>query len=454
MNTDFMTQKGKQLAGDPEPKASDRLSQSIDGPRSFGMLIILVCFFGLGGWAAVAPLSSAAIAIGQVSPDGSQRTIQHLEGGIIRDMSIKEGDHVSEGQRLIVLDTALAEANYQSRFRKLQRLRVVKDRLVAQQGKEKDFSLDVVEEMLSDPTFVQFVKNESATFYIKLKLIDEQVSIYEHQEQQILKEIESLEAQVAGLRAQVTFLDKEIEAKERLLKKGLTRAPELYALQRKRAELDSEANAIVSTIARAHQKNQEVSISKVTFETESFEKIAEQLAQINTEISQAEEAFRAAEDVLKRTDITSPINGRVLKLHYKTLGGVVRPGEPIMVIVPEDEELIVEARLMPSDIDNVSLGMKASVQFSSFMARHMAPLDGEVITLGADVVTDSKTGEAYYPLRISVVAPAFSEETRQIDLRPGMPAEVFVQTGTHTPMQYIFGPVLKSFNKAFREEPA
>lgn len=448
------TQQSLGSLGAAASPASARLKVSIARHRLVGLITILVCFVGLGGWAAVAPLSSAAIALGQVSPDGSQRTVQHLEGGIIREMRIKEGDLVRAGQLLITLDKELAEANYQSRNRKLQRLRIVRDRLLAQQSNDRQFSAEVVSAMLSDPTFVQFVKNESATFYIKLKLIDEQLAIYDRQEKQILNEIDGLKAQVAGLTAQVEFLDREIEAKEGLLTKGLTNAPQLYAVKRKRAELDSEASAIISTIARAYQKNEELKISKLTFQTETFEKIAEQLAQINTEISQAEEALRAAEDVLKRTEIVSPINGRVLSLHYKTLGGVVRPGEAIMVIVPDDEELIVDARLTPNDIDNVSLGMKAKIQFLSFMARHTLPLDGEVITIGADVVTDPKTGESYYPLRVTVSASGQDHEARQIDLRPGMPAEVFVQTGSHTPLQYIFGPMMKSFGKAFREEPA
>jgi HlyD family secretion protein/epimerase transport system membrane fusion protein len=437
----------------PDRDPGARLKRGIRGTRFAGLLIIFIMFFGLGSWASLAPLSSAAIAIGQVSPDGSQRTVQHLEGGIVSELKIREGDTVTRGQPLIILDRALALANFQSRLRKLKRLEISRDRLLALQNRASDFSVDLGEDWQADPTFVQFARNEQMTFGIKQKLFNEQIEIFRRQEQQVLNEIDGLAAQEHGLREQVQLLETEIGVKEELLRSGLTRMPELLALQRKRAELIGEANALVSTAARAHQKIEEIKIAILSFESESFEKIAEQLAQLNTEISQAEEAFRATGDVLKRTEILSPINGRVLKLHSKTLGGVVRPGEPIAVIVPEDEELIVDARLTPSDIDNVQLGMKANVQFMSFMARHMKPMQGEVTRIGADVVTDPQTGEIYYPLRVRVDRPEEGGQLKMVDLHPGMPADVFLQTGTHTPLQYVFGPILQSFHRAFREEP-
>ena len=428
------------------------LRKAIRGPWIAGTLVIAICFGGFTSWAAVAKLSSAAIAPGQVSPDGSQRTVQHLEGGIVREIHIREGDPVRRGQIIFVLDKALAKANFRSRYRKLQRLLIVRDRLLAQKEGRETFEVPITEEMSLDPTYLQFANNEIATFKVKRKLTTEQYEIYSRQELQVLREIDSLRAQSKGFNDQIAFLDKELEAKRKLLKRGLTRAPELYALERKHAELSSENSAILSTVARAMQKIEEIRIAKVTIKTELLEEVAEQLAQVNTEIAQAEEALTATDDVLLRTDIRSPIDGRVLELHHKTIGGVVRPGEPILTIVPDNEELIVDARLSPTDIDNVALAMRAKVQLSSFMARHMLPLEGEIIQIGADVVTDPDTREKYYSLRVRVDDEDMLRMSAEIDLQPGMPAEVFVQTGTHTPLQYIADPILKSFNRAFREE--
>ncbi|MEX3009616.1 HlyD family type I secretion periplasmic adaptor subunit [Hoeflea sp. TYP-13] len=431
---------------------SHRLRRSIRGLWALGIGVILICIIGFAGWATFTKLSSAAIADGQVSPDGSQRTVQHLEGGIIRNMYVKEGDLVKTGQVLVVLDKVLAEANFRSRYRKLQRLMIVRTRLMAQERGEGDFKPPITEEMQLDPTYREFVENEISTFHLKQRLMTEQLDIYQRQELQVHREIDSLMAQSKGFLDQVVFLEKEIEVKKGLLKVGLVRAPELYALQRKHAELSSESDAILSTVARARQKIEEIGIAKITLKTEALDQIAEQLAQVNTDIAQTEEALNATDDVLLRTRIVSPIEGRVLKLNIRTIGGVVRPGEPILTIVPIDEELIIDARLSPTDIDNVNLGMLAKVQLSSFMARHMLPLDGEVIHIGADVVTDPDTREKFFALRVRVDRDELAERTDGVDLHPGMPAEVFVQTGVHSPLRYIFDPIMKSFNRAFREE--
>ncbi|MEM9333195.1 MAG: HlyD family type I secretion periplasmic adaptor subunit, partial [Pseudomonadota bacterium] len=414
--------------------------------------VISTCFLGVGSWAALAPLSSAAIAPGQISPDGSQRTVQHLEGGIVRQIYVREGDTVSRGQPIMVLDKALAKANYQSQFRKLLRLRVMRDRLLAQESGQIVFQPVISEIVQNDATFKEFVSNEIATFRLKNRLRNEQIEIHERQELQVEDEIRSLTSQAAGMDAQVEFLDAEIKDKQKLVKTGLARLPELYNLQRRKAELTSESDAILSSVSRARQKIAEIRIAKLTLDTENLNEVAEELSRVNSEIAQAEEALNATDDVLLRTDIIAPIDGKILELNYKTIGGVVRPGEPIMTIVPINEELIVDAKLSPTDIDNVSLGMEAKVQLTSFLARHMLPIDGEVFHIGADVTTDPDTKEKFYALRIKVDQEDMEKASQDIELQAGMPADVFVQTGEHTPFRYLADPVIKSFNRAFREE--
>jgi len=428
------------------------LRQSIRGNWIFGLLIIVVCFGGLGTWAAMAPLSSAAIATGQISPDGSQRTVQHLEGGIVSELNVKEGGLVSKGMLLIVLDKAQAEANYQSKNRNLQRLKVVRDRLFAQQSEDPSFSVAIDKDLSNDQTFAQFVKNEITTFYLKRKLEKENFEIFDRQEKQVVSEISSLHSQAQGLKDQLVFINQELQAKQTLERKGLIKKPELFAVQRKQAELSSKASSIGSTIARAGQKIEEIQISKIAMRTEILQETGGELAKINAEIAQAEEAINATADILTRTRIMSPIDGRILKLNYKTIGGVVRPGEPILTIVPVNEELIVDAKLSPTDIDNVTIGMVAKIQLSSFLARHMVPINGEVIQVGADVVTDPDTREKYFSLRVRIDTDELKSANMDIELLPGMPVEVFVQTGVHTPFRYIADPIVKSFNRAFREE--
>ncbi|WP_417688158.1 HlyD family type I secretion periplasmic adaptor subunit [Roseibium sp.] len=428
------------------------LRRSIRRHWFLGFTVVAVCFFGTGYWASNAELSSAAIASGKVSPDGSLRIIQHLEGGIVRQLNIKEGDLVHKGDVLLVLDKALAMANYLSTYRKYQRFVVTRDRLLAQERGDESFEVAISEDMASDRSYRQFVSNEMLKFKVRRELLANQRSTYHVQTRQVESEIDSLKAQVGGIGQQIKLLDQELANKRELRKKGLIREPELLALERKRAELWSEQNAIGSTIARARQKIEEIKIAELTSLSEEQEKTAKELSEINAEIAQSEEAISATTDILKRTDIVSPVEGRVLKVNYKTVGGVVRPGEPIVTIVPEKEELILDTRLGTSDIDNVIIGMTAKVQLTSFMGRHMKPLTGEVFQVGADAETDDKTGELFYTVRVRVTSEDINESNGDLELVPGMPAQIFIQTGSHTPMRYFLDPLMKSFDRAFREE--
>lgn len=433
-------------------QTSARLRGMVAGPKRLGHAIVLFGFLGFGVWAGMAPLSAAAIAIGQISPDGSQRTIQHLEGGIIRELFVREGSLVHEGDVLLTLDTAQAEANFRSKYRNLRRLVIVRDRLLAEQRGDEEFSVMPYTGDVDDPELAAFVTNEIAIFNTRRQLLDEQREIYERQELQVRNEIDSIEAQTVGISQQLALIEQEIVAKETLVEQGLVRTPDLLALKRKRSELVSESEALASTIARARQKIEEIRIGKVSLLTEALDESSARLAEVNSEIATAEEALNATSDVLERTQIVSPIDGTVLQLHYRTIGGVVRPGEPIATIVPLNEDLIVDARLRPADIDNVAVGMPAKVQIMSFMARHLLPLEGVVVRVGADVVTDPASNETYYPLRIQVDEGDMSELLHDVTIQPGMPVEAFVQTGTHTLLRYFADPILHSFNRSFREE--
>ena len=433
--------------------AAASLKASIRKYWLWGGLIILVCFVGFGTWAATAELSSAAIASGQVSPDGSQRSVQHLEGGIVREIRVREGQNVEAGQILLTLDKALAQANYLSNRRKLFRLQVVRDRLLAEERRDLDFQPVIQPYMRQDRSFEQFVQTEGVKFRVRAKLLREQDEVFDLQKKQIISETVSLEAQAKGMSDQLVFIEQEIASKRILLDKGLARMPDIFALERKRAELTSEAEAIRSTIARAQQKFQEIEIAKLSRTTEQLEKIAEELSEVNAEIAQTEEALNATTDILARTEIASPVDGKILKISHKTIGGVVGPGESIMVVIPNNEELIIDTKLSPSDIDNIEVGMPAMVQLSSFMARHMVPLEGQVFHIGADVEEDESDGQKYYTVRVRVSANDLQlAADKAVELVPGMPADVFIQTGTHTPLNYIFDPLIKSFGRAFREE--
>ncbi|PSK81382.1 HlyD family secretion protein/epimerase transport system membrane fusion protein [Limimaricola soesokkakensis] len=428
------------------------IGTEIRGMVIAGLAVIAAGFGGVGTWAAITPLASAAIAPGKVSPDGASRTISHLEGGIVSEIRVREGDVVEKGAPLLVLDEALARADQRSQFRKLARLEVLRARLTAEAQGAEIFVPPIDEDAGVDQAFLEYVANERETFALRRERRAEQLEIYDRQLAQVVEEIRSMALQAAGLDEQVVLLESELKTKQALFDQGLLRESEVNALARKRAELSSEAEALRASMARASMKSEEIEISKTALDTELLNEVSERLAEVNAEVAQVEEALNATSDILSRTEILSPIDGTVLTLNAKTVGGVVRPGEPILTLTPFDEDLIVEARLDPRDVDNVMPGMSASVQFPSFLMRHALPMEGVVLTVGSDAIEDEASGTDYYPLRVKVSDEDIAAAIGGAEIRAGMPADVFVETGHHTPLRYAFDPILASFSKAFREE--
>ena len=429
----------------PRPITVGKLSR---GPILFGAFVVILFFGVFGGWAAMAPLSSGAIAQGVVSPDSSRRVIQHLEGGIIKQVNVREGQHVAAGDILMALESINAEAAFSARREQWLRLIAMRSRVNAQQ-----LVLDSVvfpEEVLrvNKPDFVDFVANQQRTFEIRRITLAQQESIFDRQIEQLNSEIASVESEIAGLQSQFELIGEEIEDKTKLLETQLIVRSDLLALQRQQASLSSAIASNRSRIAQAGQSIEEVRLSALQAREAFRTEVATESAQINNEIAQIEETMVSSEDVLRRTEIISPVAGIVLNLRSQTPGGVIRPGEPILDIVPVDDDLIVLARLNTQDIDAVSVGLKAHVTLTPFASRNALPLNGEVTQIAADSTTDERTGQAYYQMRIRVAADELTKHPG-VYLSPGMPADVTVVTGERTMLQYLGEPFLRSLRSAF-----
>ncbi len=295
-----------------------------------GFLLIIMFFGGFWAWASTAPLQSAAVAPGSVNLDTYRKTVQHLEGGIVRDILVREGQEVAKDDVLIRLDDTQASAK-----------------------------------------------------------------------------IQLLKAQILSEEKQLAFLAEEIGVLETLLEKGLTSRPRILALKRLQAEVEGNR------------------------------------AQHTAEL-------RAAEDIVERSRILAPLTGRVVGLQVHTSGGVVKPGDPLLSIVPTDEPLVVEARVDPNDIDVIHKGLPAQVRLTPLNARMVPPIPGQVVWISADRMGDQQKGEGYYLARIQLTADE-SELPTDVKLYPGMPAEVMILTGERTVLNYLIAPISRSFRRAFRE---
>jgi HlyD family type I secretion membrane fusion protein len=424
----------------------------VRGPILAGSAIIALFFGGLGVWAAVAPLESAAIASGLVSVDTNRKTIQHLEGGIVGEILVRDGEVVRRDQVLIRLDGTGPRATLDLLKGRRLAASALGARLIAERDGRAEVQFpDNLVAQVSETKVIETLDGQINIFRARRKAIASQVKIQELQISQILEEIGGLKGQIRAENLQQKLIRSEIADLRVLVGKGLARKPRLLALQRRLAEIEGSRSRNQANIARAKQRIGEARIRITEIRTNLLNEVLVELRNVRAELFDLSERIRAAEDVLGRTDIRAPLAGTVVGLQVHTRGGVIAPGAALMDIVPSDEKLVIEANVDPIDIDVVHRGLEAQVRITAFSMRNAKPLKGRVMSVSADRLIDERTGQAYYRARIELTenpAKAFEGAT----LYPGMPAEVMIVTGARTALGYIFNPISSSFNRAFREQ--
>lgn len=430
------------------------LGDAISPMVRWGVIIIGLFFFGLGGWAALAPLSSAAIATGVVSPDSSRKTVQHLEGGIIKDILVRDGDRVSVGQPLITLVDTQARASHRAVRSQWLRLSAMRERLQAQQKNSETlaFGEAMVREAAADAELSAFIIAQRELFETKHQAHSGRKSILRKQIAQLREEISGLNAQLVGHSEMLALIQLELEDLRQLSEKDLVRKSRLLRLQRSQAEIKSNIAAKKAEIARAQQKIGEINLSIINQDVEYRDALADELMRVNGQMAQLEERLAASGDVLTRTIIASPAQGTVVNLRYKTRGGVIGAGDPILEIVPAEDKLIIDARIQPIDIDVVHSGLAAQVHLLPYVARYTPAMEGEVVHVSADSLLDERTGERYYEAKIRVDSEKLKQVSPEIELAPGMPAEVMIVTGERSALMYVMEPIVRSFRRSFREQ--
>lgn len=421
---------------------------SMRAPVLLGGAIVVAFFLVLGGWAGVAPLSAGAVAPGIVSPDSNRKVIQHLEGGIIRTVHVTEGQEVEAGQALITLESTRAQASFSSREKQWLRLLIVQARLDAQARLLKELVLPKPMEGVNDPELLDFLATQQELFEIRLTTQLQQEGIFERQVDQLNSQISSLRAQSDGMARQIELISEELVDKQSLLDQQLIARSSVLELQREQARLESAIQANNSDIARAQQQIEEVRLSLLQAREKYRDEVAEERTRTNNELSQIDEEIVASGDILRRTEIVSPVDGIVLNFQNQTPGGVIRPGEAIMDVVPLDDDLVVLARVQPRDVDVVRVGLEAQVTLVPFANRNALPLSGEVIQVAADSTLDEATNQYYYETRVRIDVAELAKHDGYY-LSPGMPADVTIVTGERTMLQYLIDPFVRSVQKAF-----
>jgi HlyD family secretion protein/epimerase transport system membrane fusion protein len=428
-------------------------TQLLRGPVVVGYIIVLLFFGGLGTWAALAPVAGAVIASGVVSPDGSRKKVQHLEGGIIDRILVDDGDRVQTGDALVVLQETQARAAFEVLQGQRGLLAAQLARLLAEQANRDQvtFADWLLAQEADDVELGEILQGQRDLFTARHKLHEGRKLIGLKRVDELREEITSLREQAKSQREQLQYLAEELEAKKPLLDRGMLPRPDFLALQRLRAEIEGELAENIGRIASAKQKIGETKLQVVNEDAVRLEKIVSDLAETRSELASVEERLLAQRDILKRTVIVAPVAGVIMQMRFHTTGGVVGPGEPVLDIVPQDVELLIDARVQPVDIDEVTTGQQARVHFLAYSERNLPQIHGTVRSVSADSLLDEISGQSYYLARVEVPPKELEKLGEDITITPGMPAEVLIMTGERTVLQYLVQPLIDSLRRTFRE---
>jgi len=421
-------------------------------PVLLGLAIIAVFFGGLGAWAALAPLDSASIASGRVVVEGNRKTIQHLEGGIIERIAVRDGVRVAPGDLLVQLEKTQPQARLAILLGRKAAAQALEARLIAERDGASSVAYPAsLAGHSNNPDYAGFIEAQDNIFRSRRQALDGEISILTQRIAQFREEITGLHGQVRSEERQLALIRDELAGLRELFEKGFAPRTRILALEREAARIDGDRNQNIANIARAHQSIGEAELRINELKTSLAKEAIGLLRDVQAELFDLEEQALAAADVLRRTEVRAPIAGTVVGLQFHTAGGVVRPGEPLMDIVPSGEKLVIEAQVRPGDIDVIEAGQKAQVRFTAFNRRSTVPFDGEVETISADSLVDKATNARYYVARVRL-ADGFETQLEGKPLTPGMQAEVLIVTGAQTAMDYMLRPIERSLVRAFREE--
>lgn len=423
----------------------------ISEPVRFGLIVLGVFFGTFLLWSVLAPIETAAIAVGKVTVDSNRKTIQHLEGGIVRKIHVREGTIVKKGALLVELEDTQARAALDLLQGQSFELQATEARLKAEIAEQDTLEFPAHLTANHAEKIKKILTAQSKLFDANKKAMAGQLVILKQRIEQLQKEIESLDAQVVSESKQLKLIEEEIEAVKYLESKKLIERPRLLALQREAARLIGNRGEHIGLIAKAQQKIGETNSQIITVQDQNKKDKLTELRETQKQLADVLEREKGAKDVLERTKITAPTAGRVVGLLEHTIGGVLKPGADIMNIIPSDDRLVIEAKLSPLDIDIVHEGLSAKVQLTAYKTRNTPTLLGEVSHVSADSFEDKNTQEAYYLARVEIPQSQLAL-VEHVKLHPGMPAQVMIIIDKRSPFAYFMSPIKDSFNRAFREQ--
>ncbi|HTS54204.1 MAG TPA: HlyD family type I secretion periplasmic adaptor subunit [Burkholderiales bacterium] len=416
-----------------------------------GLVVIAVAFLGVGGWMAAAPLSGAVIAPGVVKVDTNRKTVQHQEGGIVKKILVRDGDRVKAGQTLIVLDDVRVDAALDQTRTQLDAELARNARLTAE-GSLADAVAFPTELAIrrGEPRVADLIRKETTLFSVRRGVLNSQIELLRNQIHETQEEVAALIEQQKADDSAIRLQKEELAANEVLTKDGFVSKTRLLSLQRVVAEYEAKRGEAQAELAKARQKVAELELRILTLRNDSMKQATDELKESTTRVFDLQERLRPSKDAAERQLIAAPLSGTVVDLRVTTVGAAIGPRDPLLDIVPEDPDLIVEAHVRPEDINYVHTGSEADVRLTSFKQRITPVVPGALIYVSPDRLTERSSNAPYYVAHVKITREAL-RRAGDLTLQAGMPAEVFVKTAARTPLQYLFDPVTGYIRRAMRE---
>jgi HlyD family secretion protein len=433
------------------PRKKTEVEANVKAYLVSGLAVVFILVGGLAVWATTTSIVGAVIGSGVVVVETNVKKVQHPTGGIVGEINVKNGDQVKAGDLLIRLDETLTRTNEQMISKQLDQLMMREARLKAERDGIGTISVPAILARRSlEPDVAEIINGEQSLFASRRESKAGQLSQLEERTAQLAQEADGIAAQIQAKTREIKLIADELAGLAELEAKQLVTTTKLAALKREKARLEGEFGQYEAALAQTKGRRTEVSLQMARLDQEMRTQVVNDLREAQTKIAELVERQIAAADQLRRVDIRAPQDGLVHQLAVFTVGGVINPGEQIMLIVPQDDRLLVEAKISPSDVDQVRKGMQARLRFSAFSQQTTPQITGEVVSLSPDLNRDQISGEIFFTARISIS----DEERAKLGadkLQPGIPVEVHITTEERTALSYLVKPMADQINRAFRE---
>ncbi|USQ97430.1 HlyD family type I secretion periplasmic adaptor subunit [Caulobacter sp. RL271] len=434
-----------------KPPKIQRPTDNYKGVARIGYAIIALMLVGLI-IASFAPLAASVSATGVVSAEGNRKTIQHLEGGMLRKILVREGERVKAGQVLFELDPTQANAAAGITKNQYVALKAMEARLLAERDQRSSINFPAdLSSQSSDPMVARAIADERSQFMERRQTLQGQVDLMNAQRDQYQSEIEGIDRQTQGLKDQLGYIQDELNDLRKIYDKGLVPRPRLLALEREQASLSGSIGRLTADRAKAIQGMGETQLKIRQIKQQFFEEVSQSITETRVKLAEVTEKEVVASDAQRRINIVSPVNGTAQNLRFFTEGAVVRPAEPMVDIAPDDEAFVIQAHFQPTDVDNVYPGMVTEVRLPAFHSREIPILNGKIESISRDRLTDPE-GKISYFLGIVKVDVKQLPKPLRAKVTAGMPAQVIVPTRERTVLDYLFSPLRDAMRTTMREE--